>query len=92
MSQDNSCRYCYGIQRLMLRVFGVAEARIQRLEQGLLDAEIDPRAKAALEFARRVSRAAPLVSGADAEALLATGWSPIAIRELAFESSFTTCS
>ena len=88
VSQDNSCRYCYGIQRLMLRVFGVAEARIQRLEQGLLDAEIDPHAKSALEFARRLSRAAPLVSAGDAEALLATGWTPIAIRELAFESSF----
>jgi AhpD family alkylhydroperoxidase len=88
VSQDNSCRYCYGIQRLMLRVFGVAEARIQRLEQGLLDAEIDPHAKAALEFARRLSRAAPLVSTGDAQALLATGWTPVAIRELAFESSF----
>ena len=88
VSQDNSCRYCYGVQRLMLRVFGVAEARIQRLEQGLLDAEIDPRAKAALDFARRLSRAAPLVSGGDADGLLATGWSPTGIRELAFESSF----
>ena len=88
VSQDNSCRYCYGIQRLMLRVFGVSEARIAKLEQGLLDAEIDPRAKAAVEFARRVSRAAPLVSGADTEALRAAGWSAIAIRELAFDATY----
>src|SRR5262245_29259113 len=65
VSQDNSCRYCYGVQRLMLRVFGVPAERIQKLEQGLLEAEIDPYSKSGIDFARRLSRAAPLVSGAD---------------------------
>jgi len=88
VSQDNSCRYCYGIQRLMLRVFGVSEQHIQKLEQGLLDAEIDPYAKSGLDFARRLSRAAPIVSGADAAALRNTGWTNPAIAELAFQAAY----
>jgi AhpD family alkylhydroperoxidase len=88
VSQDNSCRYCFGVQRLMLRVHGVADARIAQLEQGFLDAEIDPHAKSALDFARRLSRAAPLVSASDTEALRASGWNAPAIRELAFHSVF----
>lgn len=88
ISQDNSCRYCYGIQRLMLRVFGVAETRIQKLEQGLLDAEIDPHARTGLDFARKLSRAAPIAARADAEPLRAAGWDAPAIRELAFEAAY----
>src|SRR5262245_24906549 len=88
VSQDNSCRYCYGIQRLMLRVFGVSEQRIQKLEQGLLDAEIDAFAKSGLDFARRLSRAAPIVTGADAAALRNAGWTDRAIAELAFQAAY----
>lgn len=88
VSQDNSCRYCFGVQRLMLRVHGLPEARIRKLEQGFLDAEIDPRAKSALDFARRLSRAAPLASASDTEELRAAGWSSEAIRELAFHTVF----
>jgi AhpD family alkylhydroperoxidase len=89
VSQDNSCRYCFGVQRLLLRVHGVPDARIAKLEQGFLDAEIDPRAKAGLDFARRLSRAAPPASASDTQALRAAGWSSEAIRELAFHSVFT---
>lgn len=84
VSQDNSCRYCYGIQRMLMRVHGVPDARIRQIEHDLLEAEIDPRAKAALDFARRVSRAAPLVSSAEIRALRAAGWTNDAIRELTF--------
>jgi AhpD family alkylhydroperoxidase len=88
VSQDNSCRYCFGIQRLMLRVHGLPDERIRRLEQGFLDAEIDPRAKSALDFSRRLSRAAPLTHATDTTALRAAGWSTEAIRELAFHAVY----
>jgi AhpD family alkylhydroperoxidase len=84
VSQDNSCRYCFGIQRMMLRVHGLPDSRIRQLEQGLIEAEIDPRARAALDFARRVSRAAPLSSATDTRELRAVGWKVEAIREMAF--------
>jgi AhpD family alkylhydroperoxidase len=84
VSQDNSCRYCYGIQRMLMRVHGLPDSRIREIEQNLLEAEIDPRAKAALDYARRLSRASPPVSAADVQELRSAGWSPAAIRELSY--------
>jgi len=88
VSQDNSCRYCFGMQRLLLRVRGIPEAHIRELEQNYLEAEIDPRTKAALDFARRLSRAAPRVGALDLAEVRDAGWSPDAIRELAFQSAY----
>jgi len=88
VSQDNSCRYCYGVQRMLMRVHGLPEARNREIEQNFLGAQIDPRAKSALDFARRVSRSAPLVGGADAAGLRAAGWTPDAIKEIAFQAAY----
>jgi AhpD family alkylhydroperoxidase len=88
VSQDNSCRYCFGVQRLMLRIHGISDARIRQLEHGFIEAEIDPKLRAALDFARRLSRASPVVSEVDTSALRAAGWSTEAIREIAFCAAY----
>jgi alkylhydroperoxidase family enzyme len=88
VSQDSSCRYCYGMQRTMMRVHGVPEARIRQIEHDFLEAGIDPQSKAALDFARRISRASPRVTAADANALVAAGWTRMAIAELAFQAAY----
>src|SRR5207249_3617500 len=59
VSQDNSCRYCFGAQRAVLRLLGYREAYIARLERDFLVAELSAADQAALDFARRVSRADP---------------------------------
>jgi len=84
VSEDNSCRYCFGMQRFVLRMQGVPEPRIRALADSLFAAELDPRSRSALEFARRFSRANPLLAAADAEPLRRAGWSEPAIREIAF--------
>ena len=53
VSQDNSCRFCFGVQRAFLRVLGMSEKRITRLEHDLLTGDFNPRERAALDFARR---------------------------------------
>jgi AhpD family alkylhydroperoxidase len=83
VSQDNSCRYCYAAQRALLRVNGFSQDRIAELEQDYLTAELDPRERAALDFARRVSRSNPLPTREDAEALRELGFEDREIRELA---------
>jgi AhpD family alkylhydroperoxidase len=82
VSQDNSCRFCFAAQRVLLRLLGIPQSRISQLEQDLLTAELDPRDKAALEFARRVSRSNPLPTEADKKALREAGFSDLAIKEL----------
>jgi uncharacterized peroxidase-related enzyme len=84
VSQDNSCRYCFGTQRTLLRILGYREAEIERLASDLDRAELSPVERAALVFARRVSRAQPRPGAADVAALRASGFPAAAAPELAF--------
>jgi AhpD family alkylhydroperoxidase len=84
VSRDNSCRLCYAASRFLLRVTGVPDERIEKLEQGLAEAEVDTRANLGLEFVRRISRSNPLASSADKKPLLDAGYSENEIKELAF--------
>lgn len=83
VSQDNSCRFCFGVQRAFLRVLGMSEKRIARLEQDLLTGDFNPRERAALEFARRLSQSKPVATLADLEPLIANGFKPEEIIEFA---------
>jgi AhpD family alkylhydroperoxidase len=87
VSQDNSCRYCYAAHRALLRMLGISERSIRKLEQDLIAAEVTPRVKLGLDFVRRVSRANPIPSAADRASLRAAGYAPAAIDELAFLAS-----
>lgn len=89
VSHDNACRYCYAATRVLLRVLGHPEGRIQALEQELLTAEFAPRERAAFDFARRLSRANPLPRPADAARLREVGFDDLAIAELAGAASLT---
>jgi AhpD family alkylhydroperoxidase len=82
VSQDNSCRYCFAEQRILLRATGMREAKIRRLEQDLATAELSERELLALEFARRLSRSNPLPSSGDRKALVDAGFSEDAVKEL----------
>lgn len=84
VSQDNSCRFCYATQRVLLRAQGLPERRIRQLEDDFVGAQLDRRERAALQFARRISRCNPYPSGADRATLGDVGWNEEAIKELAF--------
>lgn len=89
VSQDNSCRYCYALQRALLRGVGFTEERIQKLEETFLLAELGPRERAALEFARSVSRSNPLVTAVELQPLRDAGFSPLEVKELAVIAGLT---
>ncbi len=89
VSQDNSCRFCYGSQRSLLRIQGFDEERIRRLEDLSFTAEDDPRERLALDFARRVSRANPPPSAAEKDDLREAGYSEESIKEIAYVAAFT---
>jgi alkylhydroperoxidase family enzyme len=83
VSQESSCRYCYAATRSAMRILGVPEARIQRLEEDSLTADLDPIETLALDFARAVARAVPLPRRAQAAALLDAGYPADGVKELA---------
>lgn len=83
VTQNNSCRYCFSSMRVILRMMGLPEAHIRRLEEDALSADLDPGELAAMRFARRLSRSNPLVSPENLEPLHAAGYSTEAIKEIA---------
>jgi AhpD family alkylhydroperoxidase len=83
VTQDNSCRYCFSSMRLFLRMMGLPEDHIRRLEEDALSADLDPRELAAMRFARRLSRSNPLVTPENLEPLQAAGYAIEAIKEIA---------
>lgn len=88
VSQENSCRYCYAVTRMQLRMLGMSEERMQQLEQRLASEDLESKAVAAVRFARRMTRASPLVTPQDLEPLRAAGYSDAQIREIAFVVAF----
>ena len=84
VSQQNSCRYCYGIVRSLLRIQGMSEAQLREVEKQLSQSAGDPRLAAAVAFARRMTRSDPLPGEEDRRALLAAGFSEIELKELAY--------
>ena len=87
VSQDNSCRYCFGATRAFLRILGMPESRIVQLEHELLAADLDSRERAALDFSRRVSRSNPLPTESDKNRLREVRYREIEIVELAAASA-----
>src|SRR6266516_3357080 len=63
VSQENSCRYCYGIQRAVLKIFGQRDEHIDALGREAQVGELTPAARAAFDLARRLTRANPLPGG-----------------------------
>jgi AhpD family alkylhydroperoxidase len=84
VSQENSCRYCYATVRTMLRIQGMSEARLQRVEGNLTRADLTPREEAALAFARALSRSGLAAAASARKALLDTGVDAVEVKEIAF--------
>jgi len=83
VSRDNSCRFCYGATRMFMRMGGMHDPQIEKLEQDVETARLEPRVNLALDFARRVSRSNPPPGVTEKKALIGAGYSEAAIRELA---------
>ncbi len=84
VSRDNSCRFCYGASRMLMRMSGLSDAQISQLELDIDTARLDQRTRLALDYARRISRSNPPPATADRQALRSAGFSERAIKELAF--------
>lgn len=89
VSQENSCRYCYAAVRAMLRIQGMSEARIQRIESDLTRADLGPRPAAAIAFARSQSRSGPPAASEAKQALRDAGFGADEMREIAFVAAAT---
>jgi len=83
-AQENSCRYCYGANRAFLKVLGYSEAFISRIERDLHMAELDDKERAYIAFCRNLARSRPRPSRSARDGLVALGYTPLAVHEMAF--------
>jgi alkylhydroperoxidase family enzyme len=88
VSQENSCRYCYGAQRAVLRIYGYSEQYIDRLIRDSQVADLSAAERAAIDFARRLSRANPRPGPGEYAAVIAAGLDPMAAAEIAVVTSW----
>jgi uncharacterized peroxidase-related enzyme len=84
VAMDSSCRHCYGAFRSMLKILGYSEGVIRELEESLAIDQLTNKERAALEFARKVSRSAPRPGESDLRELRAAGFSQLEIAEIAY--------
>jgi len=84
VSRDNSCRFCYGASRMLMRMGGMSDAQISKVELDVETGRLDQATRLALDYARRISRSNPPPGVADRHALVNAGFGERAIKELAF--------
>ena len=82
-AQENACRYCYGANRALMRIFGYSESFIGRLERQATLAELDDKGRAFIAFCRSLARSRPRPMKAECDALLALGFTREAVNEIA---------
>lgn len=84
VAQENACRYCYGVARSQMRLFGYSEKLISTIERDMHLAEMDEKDRSFIRFCRNLSRSNPRPPKADREKLIRLGFKPLAVSEMAF--------
>lgn len=82
-AQENSCRFCYGAARAFLKMMGLSEKEIDRVEHDVKTAGADDRERELLHFCRDLSRSNPRPARAQLDRLVSLGYEPLAMVEIA---------
>ena len=84
VSQENSCRYCYGAARAHMRILGYSDRVISQIERETQLAELDATDQAFIRFCRNLARSNPRPAHAERAEMIQLGFSPAAVTEAAF--------
>ena len=83
-SQENACRYCYGIARTRMRMFGFSEEMLDRIERRAQLADADDRERELVRFCRDLARSKPRPAKKARETMASVGFTSQQTAELAF--------
>ncbi len=83
-AQENACRYCYGVAKAWMRLWGYSKKMINSIERDAQMAEMDEKERAFIRFCRNLARSNPRPPKKDRDELLRLGFSPLAVAEMAF--------
>jgi uncharacterized peroxidase-related enzyme len=82
-SQENACRYCYGMARVRMKMIGFSDEMVDRIERNVQLIEADPKERELVTFCRNLARSKPRPSRQARERLIAAGFSALQTAELA---------
>lgn len=82
VSGINGSGYCMFIHMELLRRFGVEKSLARKLTTDYEDAAVEPKVKALLRFAEKLTRKPYDIEDEDVEAVKKAGWADAAVREL----------
>jgi alkylhydroperoxidase family enzyme len=83
-AQENACRFCYGMAKSQMRLFGYSEKLISNIERETQLAEMDEKDLIFIQFCRNLARSNPRPPKADRDKLINLGFTPLAVSEMAF--------
>jgi uncharacterized peroxidase-related enzyme len=83
----NECQYCFGVHGETAKLFGVPESMLREMLFDLDKAQIEPRMRPLLEYARRLTVSPYQIVQADADAVFAAGWSERALHDAIMTTS-----
>jgi len=83
-AQENACRYCFGVARSWMRLWGYSEKMISNIERSTQMAELDEKERAFIRFCRNLARSNPKPPKKDRDELLRLGYSSLAVAEMAY--------
>ena len=78
----NACSFCYRGHKAIAEIFGVEEGLIDQLVEDFESAELSPKLKAALQYARKLTKTPSKMVPADAEGLYMVGWDEAALMNI----------
>lgn len=82
VSKANNCHYCVAVHSFSLQLLGLEEERVEQITRDYLQADLDERTKAILDFAVKVSKAADEVGEEEVDSLRRLGLSDGEILEI----------
>jgi uncharacterized peroxidase-related enzyme len=81
VSGVNACAYCHGIHKATAEAFGIAEGVFAELLDDIDSADIEPRMKPILRYARKLTETPARMTQGDADQVLVAGWSEQALHD-----------
>lgn len=82
VSALNRCRYCHGVHTATAERLGIEEGTIGQISEDLESAPVPEKMKPVLRYARKLTRAPDSLTKADAEEVLAAGWTETALYQV----------
>ncbi|MDX1478237.1 MAG: hypothetical protein R3301_11070 [Saprospiraceae bacterium] len=84
IAQENACRFCYGVAKSTLRLYGHSDKLIGKIERQMHLAELDDKERAFIRYCRDLARSRPRPPKVEVDRLRQLGYDDTQIADITF--------